>query len=192
MRITWSLKGDIISSEPSMTTTMLGTRVSMLMISSVGYRHSGTYTCSATNSAGTASFSTELKVNGTKSNLCGVVCGQGRHMGQAHQNKNLAIIISEPPQIVPFTFGTDTINEGDVAQLVCLVRRGDEPLRITWSLKGDIISSEPAMTTTMIGTRTSMLMISSVGYRHSGTYTCTASNDAGTDSFSAELKVKGT
>lgn len=78
-----------------------------------------------------------------------------------------------------------------MAQLVCLVRRGDEPLRITWSLKGDIISSEPAMTTTMIGTRTSMLMISSVGYRHSGTYTCNASNKAGTASYSAELKVKG-
>ena len=97
---------------------------------------------------------------------------------------------SEPPKIVPFSFDT-SVNEGDVAQLARFVSRGDEPLRITWSLKGDIISSEPSLTTTMMGNRASMLMITSVGYRHSGTYTCTASNNAGAVQHSAELKVKG-
>ena len=38
----------------------------------------------------------------------------------------------------------------------------------------------------------SVLMISSVGYRHSGTYTCTASNKAGSVSLSADLRVNGT
>lgn len=93
---------------------------------------------------------------------------------------------------MPFSFGSEAVNEGDVAQLTCLVRRGDKPLRVTWSLKGDTISSEPSMTTTMFGPRTSILMISSVGYRHSGTYTCTAANQAGTQSYSAELLVNGT
>ena len=37
---------------------------SILMISSVGYRHSGKYTCIAKNSAGISFESTELKVNG--------------------------------------------------------------------------------------------------------------------------------
>ena len=97
----------------------------------------------------------------------------------------------EPPSIIPFSFGSEEVNEGDMAQLACFVSRGDEPLRISWSLKGDIISSEPTMTTTMIGTRTSMLMISRVGYRHSGTYTCTATNKAGSVFHSAELLVKG-
>ena len=78
-----------------------------------------------------------------------------------------------------------------MAQLTCLVRVGDEPLRIRWSLKGDIISSEPSITTTMLGTRMSVLMISSVGYRHSGTYTCLATNKAGSATHSAELKVNG-
>ena len=78
-----------------------------------------------------------------------------------------------------------------MAQLICFVRRGDEPLRISWFLKGDVVSSEPTVTTTMIGTRTSMLMISSVGYRHSGAYTCKASNDAGSEDMSALLKVNG-
>lgn len=93
--------------------------------------------------------------------------------------------------IVPFSFGADVINEGDVAQLTCLVKRGDEPLKITWFLKGDIISSDPSVSTTMIGTRTSLLMITSVGYTHSGTYTCKATNDAGTQTMSATLNVNG-
>jgi hypothetical protein len=92
---------------------------------------------------------------------------------------------------VPFSFGSEAVNEGDLAQLSCVVRKGDEPVKISWSLKGDVISSEPSITTTMLGTRMSVLMISSVGYRHSGTYTCTASNKAGSQFLSAVLKVNG-
>ena len=79
-----------------------------------------------------------------------------------------------------------------MAQLTCFVRSGDDPLRISWFLKGAVVSSDPSVTTTMIGTRASMLMITNVGYRHSGTYTCKASNDAGTEDVSATLKVNGT
>ena len=100
-------------------------------------------------------------------------------------------MISEPPRIVPFSFGSDVIDEGAFAQLTCSVSHGDEPMTITWSLKGDSISSEPTITTTMVGTRTSLLIISSVGYRHSGQYTCNAINKAGTASHSAILKVNG-
>jgi hypothetical protein len=38
----------------------------MLTIQSVGYRHSGKYTCTASNSAGSKSESVELKVNGER------------------------------------------------------------------------------------------------------------------------------
>lgn len=101
------------------------------------------------------------------------------------------LLLPEPPQIVPFSFGVKSVDEGDMAQLTCLVSRGDEPLRISWSLKGDVISSDPSMTTTMLGTRASILMISGVGYRNSGTYTCRAANAAGYMTMSADLKVNG-
>ena len=92
---------------------------------------------------------------------------------------------------MPLTFGRDILDEGEFAQLVCIVSKGDEPLTITWSLKGDDISSEPGLTTATLGTRTSMLTINSVGYRHSGTYTCMAKNAAGAVRETAELKVNG-
>ena len=85
----------------------------------------------------------------------------------------------------------DSVNEAEFVQVTCNVRRGDLPLSISWSLEGDTISSEPAITTTMIGTRTSILMISSVGYRHSGKYACIAKNNAGMTFESTRLKVNG-
>ncbi len=83
------------------------------------------------------------------------------------------------------------MNEGEFAQVTCAISKGDEPLKITWSLKGDVVSSEPSLTTTMIGTRTSILIINSVGYRHSGHYTCHASNRAGSSQYTTELLVNG-
>ena len=89
------------------------------------------------------------------------------------------------------SFGKDVVNEGDFGQLFCSVIRGDPPFTIAWSLQGDIVHSEPGLTTNQIGGRTSMLMITSVGHRHSGEYTCTVSNVAGQASVSTELKVNG-
>jgi hypothetical protein len=64
-------------------------------------------------------------------------------------------------------------------------------MTLTWSLHGDELSSGPDLTTSQLGTRTSVLTISSVSYRHSGTYTCIVNNDAGTSTHSAVLRVNG-
>ena len=102
-----------------------------------------------------------------------------------------SILFTEKPDIVPFSFGRETIDQGKFAQLTCVVSSGDRPLSITWSLKGDIVSSDDTMTTTMLGTQASMLVIQSVDYQHSGVYTCRAENPAGITTHSAELKVNG-
>ena len=97
----------------------------------------------------------------------------------------------EPPSIVPFSFGRDVVDSGEFAQLTCVVSKGDMPITITWSLKGQDLNSGPSITTTMVGTRTSMLIISSVDYTHIGEYTCRASNPAGSVTHAAKLNVNG-
>ena len=77
------------------------------------------------------------------------------------------VLFLEPPTIIPFSFGEHPVNQGDSAQLMCAVTRGDRPLSITWSLKGDIIGSDPVLTTIMIGQQTSLLIIAAVDYQHS-------------------------
>ena len=183
--ITWSLKGQELNSGPSITTTMLGQRASMLVISSVDFTHIGEYTCRATNQAGSVIYSTELKVNGNQ-------------MSKGRCWKYSLIILClifipfvEPPSIVPFSFGRDVIDSGEYAQLTCVVSRGDMPITITWSLKGHELNSGPSITTNMLGRRASILIISSVDYSHVGEYTCRATNMAGSVTYAAELNVNG-
>ena len=90
---------------------------------------------------------------------------------------------------MPISFGSDVIEEGAFAQALCVVRKGDAPLVFSWTFNGMNISSDLGTFTTPIGTRASMLLISSVEARHQGTYTCTAKNLAGLRSASVELKV---
>ena len=102
--------------------------------------------------------------------------------------------IPEPPQIVPFSFGKEVFDEGEYAQISCIVSSGDLPLKISWSLQGS--DSEKAgggrgITTAPMGSRASFLSIDSVGSMHGGKYTCTARNKAGVASFSTSLGVNG-
>ena len=83
------------------------------------------------------------------------------------------------------------MDEGTYVQIICTVIKGDEPLSISWSLHGDVISSDPSIITTALGTRSSILTISQVGYRHSGDYACRATNQAGSSFHSATLRVNG-
>ncbi len=93
--------------------------------------------------------------------------------------------------MLPLSFGADLLNEGDFAQLTCVVISGDEPLKLSWSFHGHDISADPGIKTTNIGTRTSLLIIQSVGHSHRGNYTCQASNKAGNVSYTTELNVNG-
>jgi hypothetical protein len=105
--------------------------------------------------------------------------------------KLLFEFLTEPPKIIPISFGQEIVDEGSHGMLLCSVVMGDPPFSFTWSLHGDIVHTEPGLTTNQIGGRASMLTIDSIGHRHSGKYTCTVSNIAGQVSESTTLKVNG-
>lgn len=83
------------------------------------------------------------------------------------------------------------MDEGSFAQLSCIATKGDEPLTLSWTFHGSKISSDLGIITTPIGSRGSMLIISSVSYQHNGLFTCTATNQGGQKAASADLKVNG-
>ena len=83
------------------------------------------------------------------------------------------------------------MNEGEFSQLSCVVSKGDEPLKLSWSFYGHNLTSGQGITITEIGSRISMLVINSIGHRHIGKYTCKAENNAGFVTRSASLKVNG-
>lgn len=98
---------------------------------------------------------------------------------------------SVPPKILPLHFGQEITNEGGFAQLACVVTEGDEPLSISWTFHGSALDANLGIYTTPLGTRGSSLMILRVGRRHTGKYSCQASNIAGKDTESVELEVNG-
>ena len=108
-------------------------------------------------------------------------------------------VSSELPEIGAFSFSKDVMNEGDFAQISCIVTSGDQPLTMSWSFHGldgpnRLKSSTPGnngITTTNLGSRMSMLVIEQVQHHHQGTYTCLAKNEAGTSSYTTELRVNG-
>ena len=94
--------------------------------------------------------------------------------------------------MLPLSFGKKIANEGDFAQLTCVIVSGDEPITLSWSFHGrDVSTSELGVKTMNVGSRTSLLIIASVGHRHMGAYTCKARNVAGSASQTADLKVNG-
>ena len=128
---------------------------------------------------------------GVEENVRGQGLGSYVLLGCHHNINENWLLFSEPPAVMPLTFGRDTLDEGDFAQVICIISKGDEPLTISWSLQGAVVSAEAGITTNQLGPRTSMLTIQSVGYRHNGFYTCTAKNRAGSSSVVTELKVNG-
>nr|XP_026485212.1 Down syndrome cell adhesion molecule-like protein Dscam2 isoform X14 [Vanessa tameamea] len=104
---------------------------------------------------------------------------------------NLELQVMVPPQILPFEFGDEPANAGDMASISCAVSKGDQPLNITWVFNGEIVSkrNDLGIVLTNVNRKTSILNIDSVNGIHRGTYYCVATNQAGSVNHSALLEV---
>ncbi|XP_039283579.1 Down syndrome cell adhesion molecule-like protein Dscam2 isoform X44 [Nilaparvata lugens] len=92
------------------------------------------------------------------------------------------------PYITPF-FQEEAATNGDSIQLNCHVAKGDRPLKITWSFHGEELSSHMGISTAKFSERSSILTIASAMAAHTGNYTCSATNQAGTTSYTATVLV---
>lgn len=96
-----------------------------------------------------------------------------------------------PPQIIPFDFGEESVNEGEGVSLQCTVSKGDYPLNITWALNDRPISSTDGIVITRASKRVSTLSIDYVTEHHGGNYTCIASNRGASSTHAAFLAING-
>lgn len=94
-----------------------------------------------------------------------------------------------PPQILPFDFGDVTTNTDDIVLVNCLVKKGDFPINITWTLNGIDVRDVVGVSVLNTNKRSSQLSIDSVQSHHAGEYVCTARNPAGFTSYVAVLNV---
>ncbi|KRF79696.1 dscam, isoform F [Drosophila virilis] len=109
---------------------------------------------------------------------------------------SLEVQVMVLPQIVPFPY-EDVINTGDSIDLFCQIQKGDRPIKVHWSFERSASDSDasdsdmlqPQMRTNRISSKTSMLSIQSASPAHTGTYTCIASNAAGTTRYGVNLTV---
>lgn len=95
------------------------------------------------------------------------------------------------PHIMPFEV-EENINVMDSIQMTCHVSKGDQPVKIMWTFNGQSVTPRMGINTQDFGKRTSLLSIQSVLESHSGNYTCTARNSAGSVNHTVEVYIKGT
>ncbi|XP_039227475.1 Down syndrome cell adhesion molecule-like protein Dscam2 isoform X11 [Drosophila yakuba] len=102
---------------------------------------------------------------------------------------SLEVQVMVLPQVVPFDFGEESINELDMVSASCTVNKGDLPVDIYWTKNGGRVYTNDGLIVTRNSQRLSVLSIESVRARHAGNYSCVATNNAGAIIQSAMLAV---
>ncbi|XP_043478428.1 Down syndrome cell adhesion molecule-like protein Dscam2 isoform X21 [Leptopilina heterotoma] len=102
----------------------------------------------------------------------------------------LEVQVMVAPQILPFTFGEEPVNAGEMASVTCVVVKGDLPLEVSWMFDAHPLGSDQSDIIVLDnGKRHKQLTIEAVSARHAGEYTCVASNLAGSVSRTAALDI---
>ena len=83
------------------------------------------------------------------------------------------------------------VKEGQLLQVSCIATTGDEPLTIEWFKDDSPLSSSTKFLITPLSSAMSLLILSDVGFEHSGRYSCEAVNPAGRATVHAHLQVQG-
>lgn len=96
-----------------------------------------------------------------------------------------------PPQILPFDFGDEVANSGDLTTVQCAISKGDYPIKFMWLHNERKINKTAGIAITQMNKKISTLTIDPIDGIHRGNYTCVAANKAGTSRVSAVLNING-
>ena len=100
--------------------------------------------------------------------------------------RSLLTIAKAKPKILPFELPSKA-SAGDSVAANCIAR-GSSPIRFEWLKDSHVLSKETA--TISVTDYMSSIFINLVQATHAGNYTCITSNDFGSDSFTARLRVQ--
>lgn len=95
------------------------------------------------------------------------------------------------PIISPFEFD-EAVFFGESIQVMCHIPKGDTPLTLKWLFRDQPLQNNTGVIVTNVGVRSTILAIPSVTEKHTGNYTCTASNVVASTNHTARLNVQGT
>ncbi|KAL0850695.1 hypothetical protein ABMA28_006640 [Loxostege sticticalis] len=105
-----------------------------------------------------------------------------------YAQKDIQIFVRNPPKIAGFSFPTDLV-EGSSVQVLCGITSGDKPVYFSWLKDGQHIPSNLQVQEKSLD-EFSFLIFSHVTSKHSGEYTCVATNSAAEVNHTARLAVK--
>ncbi|CAH2233234.1 jg20123 [Pararge aegeria aegeria] len=114
-------------------------------------------------------------------------CRVSAPSGQYAQ-KDVQIFVRNPPKIAGFSFPADLV-EGSSIQVLCGITSGDKPVYFSWLKDGQHVPSNLQVQEKSLD-EFSFLIFSHVTSKHSGEYTCVASNSAAEVNHTARLAVK--
>ncbi|XP_035786671.1 Down syndrome cell adhesion molecule-like protein Dscam2 isoform X3 [Anopheles albimanus] len=102
--------------------------------------------------------------------------------------RELQLVVHSPAVIEPFSF-PKVMKVGGRAQLTCSVSAGDMPIYFSWKKDGIAIAPDLHISEKK-EEFFSLLVLKDITARHSGRYTCFATNTAAQTSYTAELLVQ--
>ncbi|XP_076334985.1 cell adhesion molecule Dscam2-like isoform X2 [Tachypleus tridentatus] len=100
------------------------------------------------------------------------------------------VFLMDVPKLHIFGF-PEGVELGGSVQILCNLKKGDLPVKFSWTKDGKPISDKEGIETGIFNDRSSFLVIQSVSYLNMGNYTCVVRNDKGSDSHTAQLLIPG-
>ncbi|EEC17788.1 cell adhesion molecule, putative [Ixodes scapularis] len=159
-KFSWVQDGAKVLATSSKYVSTVADKFATLTIESVGAEDIGNYTCTVSNDVGSDSFTAPLVVKAP-----------------------------EKPVIMPYSFPKNVLL-GQKTVVTCVAQSGTGPLEFVWKHNGRAMVDKSSRYVKMLTESISTMTIERLATEHLGNYSCTVSNGAGSDSFTAPLVVE--